>query len=163
MKVTVLLVLGLMVVGQVGLYAQARMDLDALVQRSDAYLHRRTLEPHTGPVVGMWDSQTVRERGTLKNGRWDGLHEWYHENGQLSVRETYRNGSLDGASESHFKHGGLSVRETYKDGELDGPYESYWSLGRVAEKGTWTAGEPCGSWVSFGRSVAYPRCPPSND
>ena len=163
MKVTITLVLVLMVAPQAGLYAQEPMDLNALLQRGDVYLHPRTLQPYTGLAVGMWNSQTVRERGTLENGKWNGLHEWYHENGQLSVKETYGNGALDGPSESYFKHGRLSVMETYKDGELDGPYESYWSLGRLAEKGRWSAGEPCGDWISFGRFVAYPPCPVSND
>ena len=163
MKETVFLALGLTVVGQVGLYAQAAMNLDDLVRRGDSYLHPQTFAPYTGPVAGMWASQTFRERGTLVNGRWDGLHEWYHENGRLSLKEIYADGVLDGPSEVDFKSGQLSVKETYKDGQLDGPYESYWARGRLAERGNWTAGRECGEWVSFGRSTTYSPCPMSND
>ena len=163
MKETVLLALGLTVVGQVGLYAQTAMDLDDLVRRGDSFLDPQTFAPYTGPVVGMWASQTFRERGTLVNGKWDGLHEWYHENGRLSVRETYADGELDGPSESYFKSGQLSAKETYRNGRLDGPYESYWARGRLAERGSWTVGSECGEWVSFGRTTTFSPCPVSND
>ena len=162
MKKTAFLVVGLTVIGQVGLHAQAGMDLDDLVRRGDSYLDPQTFAPYTGLVVGRWASQTVRERGTLVAGKWDGLHEWYHENGRLSVRETYDDGQLDGPSEAYFKSGQLSVKETYKNGQLEGPYESYWARGRLAERGSWTSGRECGEWISFGRSTVYSPCPTSN-
>ena len=163
MKETVFLALGLTAVAQTGLGAQVGIDLDDLVRRGDSYLHPETFAPYTGPVVGMWASRSVRERGALVDGRWDGLHEWYHENGRLSGKETYADGELDGPSESYFKSGQLSMKEKYRNGQLDGPYESYWARGRLAERGIWTAGRECGEWVSFGRSTTYPPCPTTND
>lgn len=144
---------------------QQPMDLDALVQRGDLYLHPDTFEPYDGEVVAYWDRGTtnlqgmVRERGTLSDGQWDGVHEWYHLSGELATRETYRNGRLDGPSETYFKTGQLSAIEHYANDRLHGSYESYWHRGRLAERGQWANGEPCGNWLSFGRTIIYPPCP----
>ena len=156
------LVLGLMTVGGAYVSAQAPMDLDDLVRRGDlydVYLHPETFEPYDGAVEATWVlTGTLRERGTLVEGKWDGLHEWYHLNGQLSTRETYLDGQLNGLSEAYFKSGQLSVVENYDNGRLDGPYEAYWVRGMLAEKGNWSAGEQCGEWLSFGRTTMHPPC-----
>ena len=138
--------------------AQEPMDLDRLIERGGVYLEPGTLAPYSGPVARMWAMGGVAERGTLADGRWTGVHEWFHLNGRLSGHETYRDGVLHGRAEMYFKSGQLSVRENYVDGELDGPYESYWTRGAMAERGAWQAGRPCGEWTSFGRSVVFPSC-----
>ena len=145
--------------------AQSVMDLDDLVRRGDVYLHPETLQPYSGPVASYWGpeytlrDEAVRERGTLSDGRWDGVHEWFHVTGELATRETYADGALNGPSETFFKTGQLSAKENYRGDQLDGPYESYWHRGRLAERGAWNRGEPCGNWLSFGRTVIYPPCP----
>ena len=138
--------------------AQEAMSLDRLIERAGVYLEPGTLEPYSGPVVRMWTPDIVRERGTLADGRWTGVHEWFHQTGRLSGRETWQNGVLHGPAEMYFKSGLLSVRENYADGELDGPYESYWTRGALAERGAWRSGRPCGEWTSFGRPVVFPSC-----
>ncbi len=163
------------------------MDLDQLVQRDGVYLSPRTLEPYSGPVVARWNAATIKERGTLRNGRWDGDHETYYENGQLEARETYQNGVLEGPFEAYFRKGTVSDKGSYHNGLLDGPYESYWSrmqgmmlhahqqgqkmAGDLAEQGTYAAGKPCGQWYRFmprsggglrtPRNVDYAPCPGS--
>ena len=147
------------------LVAQEPRDLEELVRRGELYLHPDSYEPFSGPVVSYWtygmDEQLggVKERGTLRNGVWEGEHEWYHITGELATRETYRNGELNGPSESYFKTGRISAREHYGNGQLDGPYESYWHRGRLAERGEWSAGQPCGNWLSFGRTDHLPGLP----
>ena len=138
--------------------AQEAMSLDSLIERTGVYLEPGTLEPYTGAVVRMWTPDIVRERGTLAEGRWTGLREWFHQSGRLSGRETWQDGVLNGPAEMYFKSGLLSVRENYANGELDGPYESYWTRGALAERGAWRSGRPCGEWTSFGRSVVFPSC-----
>ena len=159
MKTTAQIIFALTLGLQTAVVAQEPMDLDALVLRGDVYVHPETFEPYSGEVVAMWNPVTVKERGRLVNGRWDGLHEWYHLNGQLATRETYVDGRLNGLSESYFKNGTLSLLETYVDDQLDGPYEAYWTRGWLAERGGWSAGRPCGDWESFGDTVIYPPCP----
>ena len=107
--------------------AQAPMNLDRLVDRRGVYLHPETLEAYTGPVVAMWDDSIVRVRGTLQNGRWEGVRETFYLDGQLESKETYSNGVLDGPFESYFRTGRPSDKGTYDDGQLEGPYEAYWS------------------------------------
>ena len=143
---------------------QEPTDLGTLVRRDGVYLDPRALEPFDGAVQSVWEETGfIREKGTLVDGRWDGVHEWFHVNGELSTRETWAGGRLDGPSRSYFKNGTLSVSETYENGRLDGPYEAYWTRGWLAEKGTWEDGEPCGEWLSFGRNVTYPPCRASQD
>lgn len=138
--------------------AQEPLDLDELERHGDLWVHPETSEPYTGPVVDTWDGDTIRERGTLVDGVWDGTHEWFHINGQLATRETWMDGELHGLSESYFKNGTLSLREMYVHGELHGPYEAYWTRGWLAERGHWEEGERCGDWESFGETVIYPDC-----
>ena len=164
MKRCLVLALALLILGSSLAAAQQVTDLTTLVRRGGQFLHPRTFEPFSGPVQSTWEETgRVREKGTLVAGRWEGVHEWYHMNGELSTRETYANGRLEGPSQSFFKNGTLSVSETYRDGRLDGPYEAYWTRGWLAEKGMWEDGEPCGDWLSFGRNVTYPACRASQD
>ncbi|HET9949736.1 MAG TPA: hypothetical protein VFQ22_12500 [Longimicrobiales bacterium] len=107
--------------------AQAPKNMNELTLRDGVYVDIRTLEPYSGPVVDMWNDSTIRERGTLVDGRWDGVHETFYFEGQLEQRETYRNGVLHGPFESYFRMGILSDRGTYENGLLEGPYEAYWS------------------------------------
>lgn len=140
------------------LVAQEPLDLDRLVLRSDVWVNPETSQPYSGPVVDTWVNGNLRERGTLLEGRWDGIHEWFHFNGLLATKETYVDGKLHGPSETYFKNGNLSLREMYVDGKLHGAYEAYWARGRLAERGRWDTGERCGEWESFGRTVVYPGC-----
>jgi hypothetical protein len=185
MKRIALLSLGLLLGGRMALGAQTPMSLDELVQREGIYVQPRTLAPYSGPVVSRWSAASIKEQGTLRGGRWDGVHETYYENGQLESRDTYRNGVLEGPFEAYFRKGTLSDKGGYHEGRLDGPYESYWSrmqgmmvhlyqegqsmAGDLAERGSWSAGQPCGQWYRFvpksggglrtARTVDYPPCP----
>jgi hypothetical protein len=163
---TLALTFGLVATPGGGLQTRQAMDLDELLRPGDVYLHPGTSEPYSGPVERRWPGEPtgqsggiLRERGTSVEGRWDGVHEWYHLSGELATRETYCDGQANGPSETYFKTGQLSATENYADGHLSGPYESYWHRGRLAERGEWSEGEPCGIWFSFGRTVSYPPCP----
>lgn len=127
MKRTTLFLLGLLLSVPGALAAQTPMNLDQLVNRRGVFLHPQTLEAYSGPVVARFEDGTVRERGTLQNGRWHGARETFYLDGELEVRETYRNGVLHGPFESHFRTGRLADRGTYDDGQLEGSYEAYWS------------------------------------
>ena len=172
MTKTTSLLLGLFVAGQTAGFAQAPANLDLLEWRRGVYLERPSFAPYSGPVVSMWDGETVRERGTLVNGRWDGVREIFYLTGQLAVRETYSTGELHGPFESYFRKGSPSDKGTYREGRLDGPYESYW-LRQLAERGSWTDGRMCGMWLnyfptsSYGlrveSTVEHPPCPLRNN
>jgi len=187
MRRSLILALGLVASAHVGAAAQAPLDFNELIDRRGVFLHRQTLEPYTGPVVAMWDASRVRERGTLVNGRWDGVRETYFWEGQLELRETWRNGQLNGPFEGWFREGMPSDKGTYVDGLLEGPYESRWARsmmstilthggggasvrgGELAEQGSYSAGVPCGEWYRWvpidgggmraEEPITYPPCP----
>lgn len=142
------MLLGLLATTHIALYAQEPMDLDQLENRRGVYLQRPTFEPFTGPVIARYDDGGVRIRGTLVEGRWDGVREAYYALGTLKAREVFSNGVLDGPFEAYFKKGAPSDKGTYVNGRLDGPYESYW-LRQPAEVGTFDHGRMCGHWVRY--------------
>ena len=89
MKRTLLFVLAFMAVGRLSLEAQEPMELNELVQRGDIYLAPETFQPYTGPVFIMRNPSMVGLWASLRNGKWHGPYELYHdETGQLSVRES---------------------------------------------------------------------------
>lgn len=168
MKKVMLVVLGLIAASQPPLQAQQPMDLDLLEERRGVYLQRPSFEPYTGPVLATWPDGALRVRGTLLNGRWDGLLESYYQLGTLKARETYSNGILNGPFEAYFKRGAPSDKGSYVNGELDGAYESFW-LRQPAEHGAFSRGRMCGTWIryypqsSYGLRIEstqeYPPCP----
>jgi antitoxin component YwqK of YwqJK toxin-antitoxin module len=187
---SLLLAFGLTLAAHSAAWAQAPLDFSELIDRRGVYLHRGTLEPYNGPVVAKWDSLRIRERGTLRNGRWDGVRETFYMEGKMESRETWQNGVLHGPFESYFRLGNPSDKGTYRDGRLDGPYESYWSRvaapgqyglntqieigdGELAERGAYAAGEPCGEWyrflpvgaggMRFQKPANYPPCPAARE
>ena len=139
---------------QAQLDAQERMDLDQLENRRGVYLQRPTFEPYSGPVEARYETGRVRIRGTLAEGRWDGVRESFYGLGTLKARETFSNGVLNGPFEAYFKKGAPSDKGTYVNGRLDGPYESFW-LRQPAEVGAFTNGRMCGSWVTYFPRSSY--------
>jgi len=148
MKRKTLLLLALLAAAHLPLRAQEPMNLDDLENRRGVYLQRPSFEPYTGPVVAYWEDGHLRERGTLVNGRWDGVRESYYGLGTLKARETYENGVLNGPFEAFFRKGAPSDKGTYVDGRLDGPYQSFW-LRQPAEVGEFNSGRMCGHWVRY--------------
>lgn len=154
MKRITLMVLGLLAGSLLTVDAQEPMNLDELENRRGVYLQRPSFEPYTGPVIARWEDGRVRTRGTLVDGRWDGVRESYYALGTLKARETFRNGVLHGPFEAYFRKGAPSDRGAYVNGRLDGPYESFW-LRQPAEVGAFDEGRMCGEWVRYYPQSSY--------
>ena len=93
MKRTLLFVLSLISVGGLTLEAQEPMELNELVQRGDIYLAPETFQPYTGPVFIMRNPSMVGLWASLRNGKWHGPYELYHdETGQLISKGEFRDG-----------------------------------------------------------------------
>ena len=106
-------------------------DMGTLRGVDGLYLNPEDGQPYSGPVFG--ENNGKRMTGYLRDGKWDGPFESYHENGQLRRRGTY------------------------KDGVEDGPVEEYYDNGQLYEKGSYKDGKPCGEWFE-GRTVTHDRC-----
>ena len=109
----------------------APRDMGTLRGVDGLYLNPEDGQPYSGPVFG--ENNGKRMTGSLRDGKWDGPFESYHENGQLRRRGTY------------------------KDGVEDGPVEEYYDNGQLYEKGSYKDGEPCGEWFE-GETVTYDPC-----
>ena len=59
-------------------------------------------------------------KGNFKNGKSEGIFEYYHDNGQLSAKGNLKNGERDGVWEIYHKNGQLSARVDYKNGKKIG-------------------------------------------
>ena len=106
-------------------------DMGTLRGVDGLYLTPEDGQPYSGPVFG--ENMGKRMTGSLRDGKWDGPFESYHENGQLRRKGTY------------------------KDGVEDGPVEEYYDSGQLYEKGAYKDGEKCGEWFE-GRTVTYDPC-----
>jgi hypothetical protein len=106
-------------------------DMGTLRGVDGLYLNPEDGQPYSGPVFG--ENNGKRMTGSLRDGKWDGPFESYHENGQLRRRGTY------------------------KDGVEDGPVEEYYDNGQLYEKGSYKDGKPCGEWFE-GRTVTHDPC-----
>ena len=106
-------------------------DMGTLRGVDGLYLNPEDGQPYSGPVFG--ENNGKRMTGYLRDGKWDGPFESYHENGQLRRRGTY------------------------KDGVEDGPVEEYYDNGQLYEKGSYKDGKPCGEWFE-GETVTLDPC-----
>ena len=106
-------------------------DMGALRGVDGLYLNPEDGQPYSGPVFG--ENMGKRMTGSLRDGKWDGPFESYHDNGQLRRKGTY------------------------KDGVEDGPVEEYYDSGQLYEKGAYKSGGKCGEWFE-GRTVTYDPC-----
>ncbi len=106
-------------------------DMGTLRGVDGLYLNPEDGQPYSGPVFG--ENMGKRMTGSLRDGKWDGPFESYHDNGQLRRRGTY------------------------KDGKRDGPFEEYYDNGQLYEKGSYKDGEPCGEWFE-GETFTYDPC-----
>ena len=125
----ILLLIGVVLV--VGCGGPEPRDMGTLRGVDGLYLNPEDGQPYSGPVFG--ENNGKRMTGYLRDGKWDGPFESYHENGQLRRRGTY------------------------KDGVEDGPVEEYYDNGQFYEKGSYKDGEPCGEWFE-GETVTYDPC-----
>ncbi len=131
--------LGLISFWFIGLEAQERVNLVDLVQQGDSYLTAGTLVPYSGPAFSVfpYDSNRIREQGTLRGGTWEGLYESFYFNGEVDSKIEYR------------------------DGEFDGLFERYYFDGKVLARGSYSMGVRCGEWFDEGgqpTQLTYPPC-----
>ena len=115
-----------------------------LVYREGLFYKKSSDVPFKGKVTG-------KSQGTIKNGKFDGPWDRYHDNGKLKEKGIYRNGKEEGPWVRYHKNGQLSDKGTYKYGEKDGPWVRYYDNGQLHFKGTWKDRNPDGPWVSYNK------------
>ena len=68
---------------------------------------------------GRWNGR-LKQEGIIKDGEEEGLHKFYNDNGQLGTEVSYKDGELDGPLKSYAKNERLWFEGTFKDGRRDG-------------------------------------------
>ena len=108
--------------------------MDDLVERNDLYYKKFTNVPFNGEISGI-------ESGKFKNGKKNGVWEWYYENGQLSTKVNYKDGEPEGFWESYHENGQLEYKGNVKDAKQDGLWEFFNKDGSLKKTETWKNGE----------------------
>ena len=73
-------------------------------------------------------------RQNYKDGKKDGLIEYYRLNGQLLAKGNHNDKGLDGPCEFYYDDGQLEYRINYKDGKKDGLWEEYYKNGQLKSR-----------------------------
>ena len=98
--------------------------MDDLAERNCLYFKKFTDTPFTGMVTG-------QTNGRIKNGKMEGHHILYWDNGQLKAKGNYKDGIKDGAWETYDYKGEPVDKVKYRKGitvsvwEWDPIYELY--------------------------------------
>ena len=78
-----------------------------------------------------------------------GLHQVWHDNGQINGEYTFKEGQLNGECKRWDKNGKLSGKSTYVNGNLHGEYLSWYENGKLMLKCTFVNEMPDGEHVQF--------------
>ncbi|MDG2313138.1 MAG: hypothetical protein P8M15_03800 [Alphaproteobacteria bacterium] len=111
-----------------------------LVKRNGIYYKKYTDKPYSGSVKGT-DEFGYIVKGNYKDGKEEGVWEFYYDNGQIYSKPTYKDGKLHGYYEEYLINGQLERKLTYKNGKLDGVWEEYYENGKLNYKITFENGE----------------------
>ena len=115
---------------------------DDLVEREGLWYKKFTDVPFTGEITG--DTQ-----GSLKNGEKEGDWVWYHENGQLWMKQNYKDGKEEGDWVWYRENGQLFFKSNYQNGRSNGAAVSYHENGQLWFKGNHKNDEKDGAWVRY--------------
>ena len=111
-----------------------------LVDRNGIYYEKFNYKPYSGSVKGT-DEYGYIVKGNYKDGKEEGIWEFYYDNGQIYSKPTYKDGKLHGYYEEYLSNGQLERKLTYKNGKLDGVWEEYNENGKLNYKITYKNGE----------------------
>ena len=105
--------------GESEVYEGELLNRDGLVYKP------RSLEPFTGKNVLLHRNSQLLRKGSYRDGKENGLWEFYWNNGQLENKGNYIDGNRDGLWEYYHESGQPWAKGSYKDGEEDGLWECY--------------------------------------
>ncbi|KUG26949.1 hypothetical protein ASZ90_003199 [hydrocarbon metagenome] len=70
---------------------------------------------------------------SYSNGIYDGISNWYYDNGNLQETKTFANGKLNGWCRSYYESGLLKEEKFVKEGYIDGIVKRYFANGALKE------------------------------
>ncbi len=91
----------------------------------------------------------IREEYTLVEGKKNGLHKKYFENGIVAAELPCKDGKPNGLCKFYYEPGGLRFEKNYKAGIQDGPMKEYDGAGKVISENTFLNGKIEGESRSY--------------
>jgi len=121
------------------------LTIDDLVERQGLYYKKFTNTPYSGDVGG-------KHQGKIKNGKKEGVWDYYRESGQLAATEVYKNGKENGESVGYTKNGNVYYRGQMKDGLAVGEWLTYFfDSSQVSTKQTFKDGKEHGLTYGYNK------------
>ncbi len=112
-----------------------------LIERQGLTYEVNSQTPFSGSSVDYHSNGQLLTKSNYKDGKRDGLWEYFGENGQLRFKSNYKDGKEDGLQESYYENGQLQTKFNGKDGQEHGLYESYDENGQLKDKICFKNGE----------------------
>ena len=119
------------------------LSYDDLVIRAGLYYEKFTATPFTGEI------DEGRGKGSFQNGKHEGPWEFYHGNGQVSLKGDFKNGERHGLWVDLWSNGDLSIRNNWSNGKMDGLSEGYFENGQLIWRGHFKKDKKDGDWIAY--------------
>ena len=107
-------------------------NINTLNFRNETYYPLNSDEGYSGPVYSYYDNSRglyfnggLKEEGTLKNGKPNGLWKEYYTSGQWKSKGTWKDGKRDGLFKGYYENGQIELEGTYNNGKRNGLWISY--------------------------------------
>lgn len=116
-------------------YLNGRLDGDFYCVYSSGAVEKSKFQNGVehGPCT-TWLPDGRVERIEYKSGSYDGVYQFWHQNGQRAVEKRYRSGLLHGPARVWHNNGTLASRATYAKGFLNGLFEAWHDNGKLKER-----------------------------
>ena len=116
-------------------------------------------QPYTGWLKAISDSGQVRELVQIKDGKKNGLHANWLNNGQKVYEEEYKDGELHGLTTAWHENGQKGLAAEYKDDAAHGDLTAWYENGQKRSEQEWKNGKlvKAKTWLPDGSD-----CPDTN-
>jgi len=116
--------------------------MDDLFEKDGLYYRKFADVPFTGAVEG-------NEKGSLKDGKREGLWVWYYNNEHLFGKGEYKDGKEEGPFAWYYENGQLFLKGEYEDGKRGGLWVKYYDNGQLEYKRQYKDGKRNGHCISY--------------
>ena len=116
--------------------------MDDLVIRNELWYKKFSDIPFTGEITGL-------DQGSMKDGKRNGIWNFYWENGQLFFKIRYKNGIRVGRKVSYYPSGKLMSESNFNNDDLEGLTIYYHENGQIQRIGNHKNHEKVGEWIYY--------------
>ena len=115
-----------------------------LIEKEGLFYNQKTNELYTGEIVKYyWNGKKYTSRNFLK-GKKNGIHYFWHANGQIGGKENWNEGKREGGWKSWYKNGQIKSQGSAKNGLDEGEWEAFYKDGQLKESGYFLKGKKHG-------------------